>query len=107
RLRDPVLRQTEPAGEGTRQGGAGDGRERRAVRGTVQQGMSSPPAGEDLIRVDDLVKSFGSTQAVRGASFGIATGEIHALCGHNGAGKSTVVKMLSGQEAPDGGAIRI
>jgi ABC-type sugar transport system ATPase subunit len=69
--------------------------------------MSSPPAGEELIRVDDLAKSFGSTQAVRAASFGIAAGEIHALCGHNGAGKSTVVKMLSGQEIPDGGAIRI
>ena len=69
--------------------------------------MSPPAAGEDLIRVDDLAKSFGGTQAVRGASFGIAAGEIHALCGHNGAGKSTVVKMLSGQEAPDDGAIRI
>jgi ABC-type sugar transport system ATPase subunit len=69
--------------------------------------LSSARAGEELIRVDDLTKSFGRTQAVRGASFGIAAGEIHALCGHNGAGKSTVVKMLSGQETPDGGAIRI
>jgi ABC-type sugar transport system ATPase subunit len=77
----------------------------------MQQGMSSPSssvrAGEELVRLDDLTKSFGSTQAVRGASFGIAAGEIHALCGHNGAGKSTVVKMLSGQETPDDGAIRI
>ena len=69
--------------------------------------MTAAPAGEELIRVDDLVKSFGRTRAVRGASFGIAAGEIHALCGHNGAGKSTVVKMLSGQETPDEGAIRI
>jgi ribose transport system ATP-binding protein/rhamnose transport system ATP-binding protein len=69
----------------------------------VQQGVS----GEELVRVDGLTKSFGSTQAVRGASFSIARGEIHALCGHNGAGKSTVVKMLSGQETPDSGAIRI
>ncbi|MEV6844372.1 sugar ABC transporter ATP-binding protein [Actinoplanes sp. NPDC051411] len=73
--------------------------------------MSSPSSsartGEELVRVDDLTKSFGGTQAVRGASFGIAAGEIHALCGHNGAGKSTVVKMLSGQETPDDGAIRI
>jgi ABC-type sugar transport system ATPase subunit len=65
------------------------------------------PAAEELVRVDQLTKSFGSTRAVRGASFGIAAGEIHALCGHNGAGKSTVVKMLSGQETPDSGAIRI
>jgi ABC-type sugar transport system ATPase subunit len=67
----------------------------------------STGTGEDLVRVDELTKSFGSTRAVRGASFGIAAGEIHALCGHNGAGKSTVVKMLSGQETPDAGAIRI
>ena len=65
------------------------------------------PSGEELVRVEGLAKSFGSTRAVRGASFSIARGEIHALCGHNGAGKSTVVKMLSGQETPDSGAIRI
>ncbi|GIJ70566.1 sugar ABC transporter ATP-binding protein [Virgisporangium ochraceum] len=65
------------------------------------------PSTEELLRVDGLAKSFGGTQAVRGASFSIARGEIHALCGHNGAGKSTVVKMLSGQETPDSGAIRV
>jgi ribose transport system ATP-binding protein/rhamnose transport system ATP-binding protein len=65
----------------------------------------STRSGDLLVRVDRLVKSYGSTRAVRGASFEIATGEIHALCGHNGAGKSTVVKMLSGQEAPDDGTI--
>jgi ABC-type sugar transport system ATPase subunit len=40
---------------------------------------------------------------VREVSFTVGAGEIHALCGHNGAGKSTVVKMLSGQLAPDAG----
>ncbi|GIJ46146.1 ribose import ATP-binding protein RbsA [Virgisporangium aliadipatigenens] len=69
--------------------------------------MPSTRTDEPLVRVDGLVKSFGSTRAVRGASFSIAPGEIHALCGHNGAGKSTVVKMLSGQEIPDDGEIRI
>ena len=73
--------------------------------------MSPVPAsartGEELVRVDGLTKSYGSTQAVRAASFTISAGEIHALCGHNGAGKSTVVKMLSGQEGPDDGSIVI
>ena len=68
---------------------------------------ASTTAGGELVRVDGLVKSYGSTRAVRGAAFGIAPGEIHALCGHNGAGKSTVVKMLSGQEVPDDGTIRV
>ncbi len=67
----------------------------------------SSRTGDPLVRVDRLVKSYGSTRAVRGASFEIAPGEIHALCGHNGAGKSTVVKMLSGQEAPDEGAVHL
>ncbi|MBJ7356501.1 sugar ABC transporter ATP-binding protein [Nocardioides sp.] len=68
---------------------------------------SSPRTSEPLVRVDGLAKSYGSTRAVRAASFSIAAGEIHALCGHNGAGKSTVVKMLSGQETPDEGAIHL
>jgi ABC-type sugar transport system ATPase subunit len=68
---------------------------------------ASPRAGEELVRLEGLVKTFGGTQAVRGASFGIDRGEIHALCGHNGAGKSTVVKMLSGQEVPDEGAMHL
>lgn len=61
----------------------------------------------ELVRVAGLVKSYGGTRAVQDASFTIEAGEIHALCGHNGAGKSTVVKMLSGQESPDAGAIHL
>jgi ABC-type sugar transport system ATPase subunit len=60
-----------------------------------------------LVRVDGVSKHFGGTRAVLDASFHIDTGEIHALCGHNGAGKSTVVKLLSGQQMPDAGAIHI
>lgn len=69
--------------------------------------MTSARTGHSLVRVEGLTKSYGSTHAVRDASFTIASGEIHALCGHNGAGKSTVVRMLSGQESPDGGTISI
>ncbi|MGB7235279.1 MAG: ATP-binding cassette domain-containing protein, partial [Rhodococcus sp. (in: high G+C Gram-positive bacteria)] len=69
--------------------------------------QSLHPDRVPVVRLDGLTKSFGGTQAVRGAGFTIAAGEIHALCGHNGAGKSTVVKMLSGQEKPDEGAVYI
>ncbi|MFC5676696.1 sugar ABC transporter ATP-binding protein [Aeromicrobium endophyticum] len=68
---------------------------------------SSARIGDVLVRVDGLVRTYGSTRAVRGASFDVQAGEIHALCGHNGAGKSTVVKMLSGQESPDAGTIHL
>jgi len=59
------------------------------------------------VGVDRLTRSFGGVPAVRDASFSVEVGTIHGLCGHNGAGKSTVVKMLSGQLAPDGGRILI
>jgi ribose transport system ATP-binding protein/rhamnose transport system ATP-binding protein len=75
----------------------------------MQQSVTDAPApartSVALVRAEGLVKTFGSTRAVRGATFAIGPGEIHALCGHNGAGKSTVVKMLSGQETPDEGQI--
>jgi ABC-type sugar transport system ATPase subunit len=64
---------------------------------------TSPP----LVRVEGLTRSFGGVPAVRDVSFTVGAGEIHALCGHNGAGKSTVVKLLSGQLAPHGGTIVI
>jgi ABC-type sugar transport system ATPase subunit len=59
------------------------------------------------VRVEDLCRAFGGVPAVRDVSFTVGAGEIHALCGHNGAGKSTVVKMLSGQLTPDRGRILI
>ena len=64
----------------------------------------SAPAGP-RVSVDKLARSFAGVPAVREVSFTVGAGEIHALCGHNGAGKSTVVKMLSGQLAPDAGRI--
>lgn len=62
--------------------------------------MSQP-----LVVIDALARSFAGVPAVREVSFAVGAGEIHALCGHNGAGKSTVVKMLSGQLAPDAGRV--
>ncbi|MPY98029.1 MAG: ATP-binding cassette domain-containing protein [Actinophytocola sp.] len=60
-----------------------------------------------LLEVRDVTKSFGAVAAVRGVSFGLFGGEAHALVGENGAGKSTIVKMLAGVHQPDTGAIVI
>ena len=60
-----------------------------------------------VIQVDGLAHAFNGVPAVRDVSFAVAAGEVHGLCGHNGAGKSTVVKMLTGQLKPDGGRIVI
>ncbi|MDZ5696523.1 sugar ABC transporter ATP-binding protein [Chelativorans sp. M5D2P16] len=59
------------------------------------------------VDVADIHKAFGATKAVDGVSFKIAEGSVHALLGENGAGKSTVVKLLSGLLRPDRGRIEI
>ena len=55
----------------------------------------------------DIVKRFGGTKALNGASFSCNKGEIHGLIGENGAGKSTMVKIVSGVYKPDSGSIKI
>src|ERR671922_459297 len=58
-----------------------------------------------LLEARGIVKSFGRVRALRGASFTVNAGEVVALIGDNGAGKSTMVKTLSGVHAPDAGEI--
>jgi len=57
------------------------------------------------LRVSRLVKRFGGLTATDGASFEVATGEVHALIGPNGAGKTTLIHQISGMLRPDGGRI--
>lgn len=58
-----------------------------------------------LISLESVTRTFGAIRAVDGVSFGIRPGEVHGLVGHNGAGKSTVVKMIGGLVRPDEGRI--
>jgi ABC-type sugar transport system ATPase subunit len=60
-----------------------------------------------IVEMTNIIKTFGSTRALRGVDFTVMPGEIHALLGRNGAGKSTLVSALSGFTPADGGAIRI
>jgi ABC-2 type transport system ATP-binding protein len=62
---------------------------------------------DQVIRVKDLKKSYGTIAAVKGVSFEVAEGEIFGLLGPNGAGKTTVVECLQGLRRPDSGVIRI
>ncbi len=62
---------------------------------------------DPLLAVAELCLSYGRIQAVRNASFTVGKGEIVGLCGHNGAGKSSIVRMLSGLVAPDQGMIAL
>jgi len=60
-----------------------------------------------MIRVRNLVKSFGSFTAVDDVSFEVPAGEIFAFLGPNGAGKTTTIKMLTTLLAPTSGSIEL
>lgn len=60
-----------------------------------------------MIRIDNLTKSFGHYQAVKGLSFSVEPGEVLGFLGPNGAGKSTTMKMITGFFAPTSGAITL
>lgn len=60
-----------------------------------------------LLRIRDLARSFGETQALSACSFDVGHRQIHALLGENGSGKSTVVKILSGVIASNAGAAEL
>ena len=57
------------------------------------------------LEASGLAKAFGATQAVRSASFRLQPGQVLALVGENGSGKSTVVKILAGVQRPDLGTL--
>ena len=61
----------------------------------------------EVLSTDRIAKRFSAIAALKNVSFGLAEGEIRALCGENGAGKSTFVKILTGVYRADSGTIRI
>ena len=61
----------------------------------------------EVLSVERVSKSYSGITALREVSFSLGTGEIRAICGENGAGKSTFVKILMGITQPDSGSIRI
>ncbi|MBW8797238.1 MAG: ABC transporter ATP-binding protein [Streptomyces sp.] len=63
---------------------------------------------EHVIEVTDLRRVYGGGfEAVRGITFSVASGEIFALLGTNGAGKTSTVELLEGLAPPDGGRVRV
>ncbi|HEX2648225.1 MAG TPA: ATP-binding cassette domain-containing protein [Candidatus Dormibacteraeota bacterium] len=73
----------------------------------VEEAASTARPGHEpekaILDVEDLTVSYGAIVAVRGVSFRVAAGEVVALIGANGAGKSTILNTLSGLIRPDSG----
>jgi ribose transport system ATP-binding protein len=67
----------------------------------------SPVSASPALEVRNLTKQFPGVLALDGVAFVLGRGEIHALVGQNGAGKSTMINVLSGMLAPDAGEIRL
>src|SRR3954469_13597003 len=64
-----------------------------------------PDPQPPILRIENVVKTFGTFRAVNGVSLDIRAGEFFALLGPSGCGKTTLLRMLAGFESPDEGRI--
>ena len=70
--------------------------------------MNTPPQAQSSgasphVRVDDVTKRYGNTEAVRRASFTVPRGHTLALLGPSGCGKTTLLRVIAGLDTPDEG----
>ena len=58
-----------------------------------------------ILRLQNITKSFGDTQVLRGISIDIRQGEFITFLGSSGCGKTTTLRIIAGLEEPDSGAV--
>src|SRR5260370_21048058 len=85
-------------------GPAGPARTSGAVISMTLPATAEPTTG-NILEARDLVKSFGETPALRGASLTVRQGEIVAVMGPSGSGKSTLLHSLAGILVPEQGEV--
>ncbi|MFE7835113.1 sugar ABC transporter ATP-binding protein [Streptomyces sp. NPDC057474] len=69
--------------------------------------MSEQATNRAHVELSEIFKSYGGVHAVRDVSFTIARGSVHAIVGENGAGKSTISKIMAGVVAPSAGRLTV
>ncbi len=78
-----------------------------ATAAVVSPSVAPLVAAEPAIRIEGLAKHYKAVRAVDGITLSVSTGEIFSLLGHNGAGKSTTIKMLTGRVRPTAGSATV
>ncbi len=78
----------------------------------IASGQAGVVAGDaqarpPLVRLSGIRKRYGAVEALRGVDLFVNAGEVLAICGDNGAGKSSLIRVISGAHEPDGGSIEI
>ncbi len=76
--------------------------EPRSVEESAEPGVAGP-----TLRGIGMRKGFGGIEVLHGVDLELRAGEVHALVGENGAGKSTIINLLSGRLRPDAGQIEL
>src|SRR5215218_10014008 len=62
-------------------------------------------APRNIVNLKDVAKGYGSRSVLRGVTLGVAAGERIGVVGRNGDGKSTLLRLIAGAEAPDAGTV--
>jgi rhamnose transport system ATP-binding protein len=73
----------------------------------INQHPSSPSDSTPIIALADASKSYGAVRAAQGVDIALRPGEVRALAGENGAGKSTIVRLLAGVQRADEGRVLV
>jgi len=76
-----------------------------AAPSSADEAVATPDSGLARLHLTGISKRFGAVRAIRNADLTVKTGQVHALIGENGAGKSTMIKIISGVESADTGRI--